>query len=122
MQLTLVFLIRAIVHLVLRGLAGDLSRRRLFLLLVLALVLQFSFGAEVFVSFTLFGAVALAVGYPFADSRLRASLPSVLVPILLAYATTALIVSLYLYYALQPGACQSSCGALTCSPTTFLRL
>ena len=103
MQLTLVFLIRAIVHLVLRGLAGDLGRRRLFVLLVVALVLQFSFGAEVFVSFTLFGAVALAVGYPFADSRLRASLPSVLVPILLAYATTALIVSLYLYYALQPG-------------------
>jgi hypothetical protein len=96
-------LIPAIVHLVLRGLAGELSRRLLFVLLVVALVLQFSFGAEVFVSFTLFGTVALALGYAFADSRLRTDLRSVLVPIVLAYAATAVIVSPYLYYAFQPG-------------------
>ena len=103
MQLTLVFLIPAIVHLVLRGLAGELSRRLLFVLLVVALALQFSFGAEVFVSFTLFGAVALALGFAFADPRLRAGLRAVLVPIVLAYAATAVIVSPYLYYAFQPG-------------------
>ena len=103
MQLTLVFLVPAIVHLVLRGLAGELSRGRLFVLLTLALVLQFSFGAEVFVSFTLFGAVALAIAYAAADERLRASLRGVLGPILLAYAVTAVIVSPYLYYAFQPG-------------------
>lgn len=103
MQLTLVFLIPAIVHLVLRGLAGELSRGRLIVLLTLALVLQFSFGAEVFVSFTLFGAVALAIAYAAADQRLRASLHGVLGPIVLAYAATAVIVSPYLYYAFQPG-------------------
>ena len=103
MQMTLVFLIPAIVHLVLRGLAGELSRRRLFVLLTVALALQFSFGAEVFVSFTLFGAVALAIGYAFADARLRASLRGVLGPIVLAYVATAVIVSPYLYYAFQPG-------------------
>jgi hypothetical protein len=103
MQLTLVFLIPAIVHLVLRGLAGELSRRLLFVLLVVALVLQFSFSAEVFVSFTLFGAIALAVGFAFADPRPRANLRTVLVPIGLAYAATGVIVSLYLYYAFQPG-------------------
>ena len=56
MQLTLVFLVPAIVHIVLRGLAGELSRRWFVVLLVVALTLQFSFGAEVFVSFTLFAA------------------------------------------------------------------
>lgn len=103
MHLTLVFLIPAIVHLVLRGLAGELSHARLFALLVVALVLQFSFGAEVFVTFTLFGAIALGVGYAFADTRQRASLRGVLAPIALAYAATAVIVSPYLYYAFQPG-------------------
>ena len=103
MHLTLVFLIPAIVHLVLRGLAGELGRGRLWVLLVVALVLQFSFGAEVFVSFTLFGAVAMAIAYVFAEADLRARLRSVLGSIVLAYLTTAVIVSPYLYYAFEPG-------------------
>ena len=103
MHLTLVFLIPAIVHLVLRGLAGELSRGRLLILLVVVLVLQFSFGAEVFVSLTLFGAIALAIAYAFADVDLRSRIRSVLGPIVLAYAATAVIVSPYLYYAFKPG-------------------
>jgi hypothetical protein len=103
MQMTLVFLVPAIVHLVLRGLAGELGRRRLFGLLLVALVLQFAFSPEVFVSFTLFGAIALAIGFVFADPRLRAGVRGVIVPILGAYGAAAIIVSPYLYYAFQPG-------------------
>ena len=103
MQLTLVFLVPAIVHIVLRGLAGELSRRWFVVLLVVALTLQFSFGAEVFVSFTLFGACALVIAFVFGDAGQRAALRGVLSPIALAYVISALIVSPYLYYAFQPG-------------------
>lgn len=103
MQVTLVFLIPAIVHIVLRGLAGEFSRRRFVALLVVTLVLQFSFGAEVFVTFTLFGAVALALAFVFGNVAQRTALRSGLWPIALAYALTAVIVSPYLYYAFQPG-------------------
>jgi hypothetical protein len=91
------------VHLVLRGLAGELRRRRLVALLSVSLILQFSFGAEVFVTFTLFAAIALAIAFGLADTRLRAQLRGVLGPIVLAYAITAVVVSPYLYYAFQPG-------------------
>ena len=74
MHLTLVFLIPAIVHLVLRAMAGELGRRWFVVLLVAALTLQFGFSAEVFVSFTLFAAVALALAFAFGDSELRAAL------------------------------------------------
>ena len=103
MQVTLVFLIPAIVHIVLRGLAGEFSRRRVVVLLVVTLTLQFSFGAEVFVTFTLFGAVALVLAYVFADSPQRVALRGVLWSIAIAYVITAVIVSPYLYYAFQPG-------------------
>lgn len=103
MQLTLVFLIPAIVHLVLRALSGEISRRWFVVLLVLALTLQFGFSAEVFVSFTLFAAVALAIAYTIGDRELRDALRHLLGPIGLAYAATAVIVSPYLYYAFQPG-------------------
>jgi hypothetical protein len=72
--------------------------------MVVALTLQFSFGTEVFVTFTLFGAVALALAFVLADTGQRVVLRGVIGPIALAYAIAAVIVSPYLYYAFQPGA------------------
>ena len=103
MQLTLVFLLPAIVHVVLRGLADELSDARFVALLVLALTLQLYFSAEVFVSLTLFGAIALAVAFVFGDAELRGRLRTVLARIGLAYGATAVLTSPYLYYAAQPG-------------------
>ena len=103
MQLTLVFLIPAIVHLFIRALGHEISRRRFVALLVVALTLQLGFSAEVFVSFTLFAAVAFALAFALADSPLRLALRGLFVPIALAYGVTAVIVSPYLYYAFQPG-------------------
>lgn len=103
LNLTLVFLVPAIVHLVLRAISADISRRRFVVLLVVALVLQFGFSVEVLASFTLFGAVAVAVAYALGDPGLRARLRSVLWPIGLSYLVTVVLVSPYLYYALQAG-------------------
>ena len=103
MQLTLIFLAPAIVHIVVRGLAGELSPTRFVVLLVVTLAFQFLFGAEEFVSFTLFGAIALALGFVLGNSEQRAAVRGVVVPIALAYLITAVIVSPYLYYAFQPG-------------------
>jgi hypothetical protein len=103
LHLTFVFMVPAILHLVLRRHAGELSRRTFVGLLALALVLQISFATEVFATLTLFGAVALALAYLFADPRQRGELRSLAGLIVAAYAVALLVVSPYLYYALQPG-------------------
>ncbi len=103
LNLTLVFLLPAIVHLAVVAFWNEISRRRFVVLLTIALVLQFSFSAEVFVSMTLFGVVALAVGYALGDADARGRLRGLLAPVALAYLVTAVLVSPYLYYAFQPG-------------------
>jgi hypothetical protein len=103
LNLTLVFLIPAVAHLVVRALAGELSRRRFVALLALALVVQFYFSVEVFATLTIFGALTLGLAFALGDSSARARLRDLAVPIGLSYVATALVVSPYLYYALQPG-------------------
>ncbi len=103
MNLTLMMLVPALVHLVLRGLGGELSSRRFTVLFTLALLLQFSFSAEVFVTFTLAGALALALAAWRGDRGLRRRVVALLGPILLAYCAVAVVASPYIYAALQPG-------------------
>jgi hypothetical protein len=103
MQLTLLFPVPAIVHVALRARAGEISQRRAVILLVVLLTALFSFGSEEFVTFTMFGAITLAVAFLLADRQERSTLLGMLVSLLLAYTITAVIVSPYLYYALQPG-------------------
>ncbi len=103
LNLTVVFLVPAIVHLVLRGLAGELTRRRFVALLALALVLQFSFTTEIFLSLTVFGFAALVAAYLWGNPELRLRLRALAVPVGVSYLLTAVIVSPYLYYALKPG-------------------
>jgi hypothetical protein len=103
LHLTVVFLVPAIVLLALRRLDGELSRRAFVGLMVICLVLQISFATEVFATLTLFGAVALALAYLFAEERMRSRLLALLRSLILAYAITAVVAAPYLYYALQPG-------------------
>jgi hypothetical protein len=103
LHMTVVFLVPAIVHLVLRRLAGELSRRTFVALMVMCLVLQISFATEIFASLTLFGAVALALAYMFAEQRMRSELLALLRSLAIAYAITSAVAAPYLYYALQPG-------------------
>jgi len=104
LNLVLVFLVPAMVHLVLRGLAGEVSRRRLAVLLTGALVLQFLFSVEVFATFTLFAAIALAAGWLFGGQEDRRRLRATVVPIGLAYAGALIVMAPYVYYLLKPGA------------------
>jgi hypothetical protein len=102
LHLTAVFLVPAIVHLVVRRTAGELSRGAFVTLMVICLVLQFSFATEVFASLTLFGAAALVLAYLLADGCVRSQLRGLVPSLVVAYAITAVIVAPYLYYALQP--------------------
>jgi len=55
LNLTLVFLVPAMVHLVLRLAAGELTRSRFVTVMAAAIVVQLGFSAEVLVSFSLLG-------------------------------------------------------------------
>ncbi len=103
LNLSLVFLVPAIVHLAVRALAGELGRRRFAILLTLALVAQFSLSAEVFVSFTLFAGVTLLVALVLGGAKAWRAVRALLGPAAFAYLATAVLVSPYLYYALKPG-------------------
>jgi hypothetical protein len=103
LHMTVVFLVPAIVHVVLRRLAGELSGRTFVGLMAICLLLQLSFSTELFASLTLFGVVALVLGYLFANARMRSQLRALLPSLIIAYAITAAIAAPFLYYALQPG-------------------
>jgi hypothetical protein len=103
LHLTWVFMVPAIVHLALRGHDGELSRGRLVVLLILALTLQFYISAEVFVSLTLFGAVAIVVAYAVGDQAERSRLREMSVALGWGYLGTVLLAAPYLYQAFQPG-------------------
>ena len=103
LNLTFVFLVPAIVHLWVRASARERSRRRFAVLLALALIGQFSLSVEVLVTFTLFAVVALLLFWLLGGTESRESIRPLLVPAVIAYLATAIVVSPYLYYALQPG-------------------
>jgi hypothetical protein len=103
LHLTVIFLIPALVHLVLRAHAGELSNRRFVVLLTLGLIGQFLLSTEVFATFTVFAAVTLAVAALIGGPRTRESLRALLGPIAISYLATAVIMSPYLYYVLAPG-------------------
>ncbi len=103
LHLTLVFMIPAIVHLCLAARAGEGSRRWLAALLALALTVQFYISAEVFVSFTLFGAVAIVIAFGLGDADERLRLRELLVVLAWSYGGTAVLAAPYLYEAFKPG-------------------
>jgi hypothetical protein len=102
-NLTLVFLVPAIVHLGVRASAGELSPRRFAVLLTLALAAQFLFSVEVFATFTLFAAITLVLFCLLGGGEARETVRRLLGPVAVAYLATVVLVSPYLYHALLPG-------------------
>jgi hypothetical protein len=103
LDLTLVFLVPAIVHLTLNAAAGTVSRRRSIVPLALALVGQISLSLEIFATLTVLGVIALGVAWVLGGDAIQASLRRAIAILAIAYAVALLITSPYLYYALQPG-------------------
>ena len=103
MNLTMMLMVPAIVHVVLRGVALELRTRRFIGLLGLTLLVQAALSVEVLVTVTLSGAVALALAYILGDGVLRAQVRAAVRPIVLAYVGVAVLASPYLYESLAPG-------------------
>jgi hypothetical protein len=103
LHLTLVFLVPAIVHLVVRAWDGELPARWLVVLLTIALSLQLYISAEVLVSTALFGAVALAAAYILGDAQARERLRALVPPLAIASVAAAVLAVPYLYEAFKPG-------------------
>lgn len=103
LHLTLVFLVPAIVHLVVRAWDRELPARWLAVLLAIALTVQLYISAEVLVSTALFGAVALAAAYVLGDGEARHRLRALLPPIAFACVVAAILAAPYLFEAFKPG-------------------
>ena len=111
-NLILVFLVPAAVHLVLLWLDERVTARRFVLLMTGLITLQFLLSTEVLVSMLVFGAVALGLAYVFSPPsrpRLRSLIPKTLG----AGAVSGLLVSPYLYYALNGLGTKSSVNYVT---------
>ena len=103
LHLTLVFLVPAIVHLTLLAIEGRVSQRRYLLGLTAALVGQFLISPEVFLTFTIFGLATAAIGFVVTGPEERSAILRLIPAAAGAYVATAIVVGVYLYYALKPG-------------------
>jgi hypothetical protein len=97
-DLTMVFLIPLAVYLVLLRLDRQISGRQLTLWLTLLLSAQFMIAIEVFATMAVFGAMAIILGWAFADDETGRRLARCVMPIALAYVLSLCVVSPYLYY------------------------
>jgi hypothetical protein len=86
---------------VLRAIEGRVSKRRFSIQLTVLLLVQTFISVEVLFTMTVFGGVALVLGWAFAQSDLRSRIVSVLPPLVIAYAVTLLLSSVYLYQLLK---------------------
>lgn len=94
----LVFLVPLMVWLVIARLDGRATRRSFGLPFTTLLVAQFLIADEIVATMTVFGMIALALGWMLGDRGLRRRINGLALPIGLAYLTTAAIVSPWLYY------------------------
>lgn len=98
-NLALVPLLPVFVLLVLRRVEGSISSRRFWVWMTLALTAQYLISTEVLATATLFGGIALALGYALFAER-RAALRGVVKLLVGAYGATAILISPFLYFLL----------------------
>jgi hypothetical protein len=103
LNLTLVFLVPAIVHIAWRGYASELSRRKFTALLAAALIVQIYLSTEIFASLTLFGAVTVIAAAAMGDARQRWRLGLLCRWMLGAYVIALVLATPLIYYSLKPG-------------------
>jgi hypothetical protein len=99
----LVFPVPLALLVVLNRLDNRISSRRLSVLLGLVVVAAFLCWAELYATMALFGAVAMALGFFYAEGEARDSIRRLLLPIIIAYGFSLIVVVPYLYYFFQPG-------------------
>jgi hypothetical protein len=95
--LTLAFLEPLAVLLVVRAIVGEIATGRFIAALAAVLAAQFLIEPESFAMLTLFGAMALLLGWSFVPRGTGSRIARTFVPIAAAYAIMALVLSPYLY-------------------------
>jgi hypothetical protein len=93
-----VFPVPLAIYLVTRRLGTRITAQRFLILLALILIVQFLCSPEIFVTMTLFGAIAVTVAWVQASSEIRERLADTIVSIVCSYIIVLLVVSPYLYY------------------------
>ena len=97
LSLTFAFLVPLAVLLTLRAIAGELTPIRFIGAMTLLLVAQFFISIEILATMTVFGAMAVFLGWSFAPPDTGKRIVGALAPIAIAYVATVAIVSPYLY-------------------------
>ncbi|HVN63199.1 MAG TPA: hypothetical protein VMT58_01070, partial [Candidatus Binataceae bacterium] len=81
-----------------RALSSEISQRRFTVELTAILVVQFLIFIEVFATLTMFGAIALVLGWIFAPPEMRHKLKATSRAIAFSYSLTAVILSPFIYW------------------------
>jgi hypothetical protein len=103
LNLTLIFLIPVMVHLSLRRVDREISRRTYLLCMALVLILQIGLSTEMLADSVLFGAVTLLVARMLAPQPQRARITSLALETVGAGLLAAIVVSPFLYYGIFKG-------------------
>jgi hypothetical protein len=98
LQFVSLFPVPLIVYLALRRLRGELSARRFVSILALLIVVQFLCSAEVFLTMTMFGAMALGLAWVSNPGYIRRGLQEVMAGAICSYGIALLVLTPYLYY------------------------
>lgn len=97
LSLTLAFLEPLAVLLVARAIASEITPLQLMVAMTAVLVGEFLISVEVFAMMTVFGAIAILLGWSFAPAEMVRSVVRTFLPIAAAYAIAGIVLSPYLY-------------------------
>ena len=98
LHMTLVFLVPLAVLAVARAIEGRISPGRLIAVLAVILAAQFLISTEIIATMTMFGAIALALGWLLALPETARRIAGAALPIGCAYAIAAVILSPFIYW------------------------
>jgi hypothetical protein len=101
--LTLIFLIPLAVYVTLLRIDAKIGRTSFVTGLIAILLLQFLSSTEIFATATVFGAIALVLGFILADRGSRWNLVGVAKEIALVYGVLSILLAPYLYFVFAPG-------------------
>jgi hypothetical protein len=98
LHMLIVFLVPLAAYLVLRRLADDMAERRFVLLLVLLITTQFLLSIEIFATASIFGTIALLLGWSQGSVETGERISTSLKAIALSYVCALIVVSPFVYY------------------------
>ncbi|HVN63554.1 MAG TPA: hypothetical protein VMT58_02870, partial [Candidatus Binataceae bacterium] len=98
LHVTIVFLIPLAAFAVAMAIENEITQRKLTVFLAAILIAQFLTSIEVFATLTMFGAIALMLGWLFEPAESARRIENVVPPIIRAYGIVLFIVSPYLYW------------------------